>query len=184
MPCMESAHKIRRGAVLLVVLAMNFMVLVDSLPAIANSKLMVRQERATVDDFGLEPRQDIPGPLAKFPSGPLNQLLKIISSLPEGEEALDAVGKVLTPLQQLLADALDIDTTRDDVTQSAPCSDISVIFSRGTTEPGNVGLVTGPPFFDALSEQLGNISLTVQGVEYPATFAGFNLNGTEGVPSM
>ncbi|KAK7423040.1 hypothetical protein QQX98_001330 [Neonectria punicea] len=184
MPCMEFTPKIHRGTVLLVILAMHFMVLVDSLPAVANSKLMVRQERATVDDFGLEPRQDIPGPLAKFPRGPLNQLLEIISSLPEGEKALDAVGKVLTPLQQLLANAVDIDTTRDDLTQNAPCSDISVIFARGTTEPGNVGLVTGPPFFDALSEQLGNASLTVQGVDYPATFAGFNLNGTEGVPSM
>ncbi|KPM40477.1 hypothetical protein AK830_g6084 [Neonectria ditissima] len=178
------AYKIRRGAVLLIALAMHLIVLVDGLPAMANSELMVRQERATVDDLELELRQDIPGPLSKFPSGPLNQLLKIISSLPEGEEALDAVGKVLTPLQQLLADAVDIDTTRDDLARNAPCSDISVIFARGTTEPGNVGLVTGPPFFDALSAQLGNTSLTVQGVEYPATFAGFNLNGTEGVPSM
>jgi hypothetical protein len=40
------------------------------------------------------------------------------------------------------------------------------------------------PFFDALSEQLGSKSLAVQGVEYPATFAGFNQNGTDGVPSM
>ena len=98
--------------------------------------------------------------------------------------ALDAVGRILTPLQQRLADSVGIDTQRDDLARNAPCADVTVVFARGTTEPGNVGLVTGPPFFDALSEQLGSKTLAVQGVEYPATFAGFNLNGTQGVPSM
>ncbi|KAH7010613.1 cutinase [Microdochium trichocladiopsis] len=108
----------------------------------------------------------------------------MFSSLPAGERALDATRKLLTPLQQGLAKAVGIETTRDDMAQNAPCSDVTVIFARGTTEPGNVGLVTGPPFLDALSEQLAGRSLSVQGVEYPATFAGFNKNGTEGVPSM
>ncbi|KAF9880071.1 cutinase [Colletotrichum karsti] len=132
----------------------------------------------------MEPRQDIPDVLAKFPSGPLNQFLRIISTLPAGAAALDAVGLVLTPLQQGLADSVGIDTSEDDLKQDAACADITVIFARGTTEPGNVGLVTGPPFFDALKAQSGGKSIAVQGVEYPATFAGFNRNGTEGVPSM
>jgi cutinase len=134
----------------------------------------------------LSPRQTIPIPpaLAQFPSGPLNEFLTLISTLPEGAAALDAVGLVLTPLQQTLADATGTDTTEDDLEQNAPCADLTVIFARGTTEPGNVGLLTGPPFLDALHEQLGNRSHAFQGVEYPATFAGFNANGTEGVPSM
>ncbi|KAF2445977.1 carbohydrate esterase family 5 protein [Karstenula rhodostoma CBS 690.94] len=141
-------------------------------------------ERGAVDSLSLDLRADIPDALAKFPSGPLNQFLKIISSLPQGAAALDAVGKVLTPLQQGLADAVGIETTRNDLATNAPCADVTVVFARGTTEPGNVGLVTGPPFFDALKEKLGDDTLAVQGVEYPATFAGFNKNGTEGVPSM
>ncbi|KAJ4286510.1 hypothetical protein N0V90_013210 [Kalmusia sp. IMI 367209] len=138
------------------------------------------------DEATLTSRQDIPIPpaLAQFPSGLLNQFLRMISTLPEGAAALDAVGLVLTPLQQSLADAAGVDTTRDDLAQNATCADVTVVFARGTTEPGNVGLVTGPPFFDALKEQLGGKTLAVQGVEYPATFAGFNRNGTDGVPSM
>ncbi|KAF2684637.1 carbohydrate esterase family 5 protein [Lentithecium fluviatile CBS 122367] len=109
--------------------------------------------------LALEPRADIPNALAIFPSGPLNEFLRIISTLPEGATALDAGGLVLTPLQQVLADAVCINTTRDELAQNASCADVTVIFTRGTTEPGN-------------------------GVEFPATFTGFNLNSTEGVPSM
>ncbi|KAF2036572.1 cutinase [Setomelanomma holmii] len=135
-------------------------------------------------NLNLSPRQDIPDALASFPSGPLNEYLRLISTLPQGAAALDAVGLVLTPLSQVLADATGTDTTRDDLASNAPCADVTVVFARGTTEPGNVGLFAGPPFFDALKEQLGSKSLAVQGVEYPATFAGFNRNGTDGVPSM
>ena len=168
-------------AVLFGLSAVSFPALVHGLPAPASDGVII--ERAT-EPLTLTPRVDIPPALAKFPSGPLNQFLKIISSLPEGAAALDAVGLVLTPLQQGLADAVGIDTTRDDLESNATCADVTVVFARGTTEPGNVGLVTGPPFFDALGKQLGSKSLAVQGVEYPATFAGFNTNGTEGVPSM
>ncbi|GJC83077.1 cutinase [Colletotrichum liriopes] len=108
----------------------------------------------------------------------------MISNLPAGAAALDSAGKILTPLQQGLADSVGIDTVRDDLARKPACTDITVVFARGTTEPGNIGLLTGPPFFDALQEQLGSKSLAFQGVEYPATFAGFNKNGTDGVPSM
>lgn len=137
--------------------------------------------------FDLDLQQNvetIPPSLARFPAGPLNQFLRLMSSLPAGERALDAVAKILTPLQQLMANSAEIDTSADDMTGNTPCADITVIFARGTTEPGNVGLVTGPPFFDAIKEQLSGKTLAVQGVNYPASFAGFNRNGTDGVPSM
>ncbi|KAF4986086.1 hypothetical protein FDECE_16131 [Fusarium decemcellulare] len=181
---MELGLSIRHVSVLASILALQLTVLVNGLPATANIERVTSQERPSADGLVLDPRQDIPDPLAKFPQGPLNQLLRMFSSLPEGERALDAAGKLLTPLQEVLAKSVGIDTSRDDLAQNAPCSDVTVIFARGTTEPGNVGLVTGPPFFDDLTEQLGDRSLSVQGVEYPATFAGFNKNGTEGVPSM
>jgi cutinase len=131
-------------------------------------------------------RQDVPIPeaLRKFPAGPLNMFLRMISTLPQGSAALDASARILTPLQAELAQAANIETTQDDLVQNAPCADMTLIFARGTTEPGNVGLVTGPPFIDALNQQKRTASLSVQGVEYPASFAGFNRNGSEGVPSM
>ncbi|KAH7179575.1 cutinase-domain-containing protein [Fusarium flagelliforme] len=52
------------------------------------------------------------------------------------------------------------------------CKDVTVIFARGTTEPGNVGMAAGPPFFKALGEKLGSDKLAVQGVDYKADIAG------------
>lgn len=158
---------------LLGALTIQSMPLVYGFPAVASS-------------FDLSPRQTIPIPpaLSQFPSGPLNEFLRIISTLPESAAALDAVGLVLTPLQQALADATGTDTTENDLEQNTPCADLTVIFARGTTEPGNIGLVTGPPFLKALREQLGSRTHSFQGIEYPATFAGFNANGTNGIPSM
>lgn len=171
-------------AFVLAFLGMQTASLVHGLPASETDELMTDLKRMALGFSDLEERQDIPDVLAKFPSGPLNQFLRIISTLPAGAAALDAVGLVLTPLQQGLADSVGIDTTEDDLEDNAACADITIIFARGTTEPGNVGLVTGPPFFDALNQQRGTRSVSIQGVEYPATFAGFNKNGTEGVPSM
>ncbi|KAK2021999.1 cutinase, partial [Colletotrichum zoysiae] len=59
---------------------------------------------------------------------------------------------------------------------SGPCQPMIVIFARGTTERGNVGTIAGPPFFQALSAQVGG-GLAVQGVEYPANVQGFLAGG-------
>ncbi|KAB5583347.1 cutinase [Coniochaeta sp. 2T2.1] len=60
---------------------------------------------------------------------------------------------------------------------SGACKEYTVIFARGTTEPGNVGSVAGPPFFRALASRVGDGNLAVQGVEYPANVAGFVAGG-------
>ncbi len=48
-----------------------------------------------------------------------------------------------------------------------PCSDIAVVFARGTHEPPGVGLV-GQAFVDSLSSQVGGRSVGVYAVNYPA----------------
>jgi Cutinase len=48
------------------------------------------------------------------------------------------------------------------------CTDVTVIFARGTAEFGNVGTFAGPPFFKSLRAKLGASRVTVQGVNYPA----------------
>ncbi|KAM6536142.1 hypothetical protein FALCPG4_005659 [Fusarium falciforme] len=133
---MEFGPSIRQVSVLAFILALQFAVLVNGLPATANVERVTshEQETAFADGLVLDPRQvqeqDIPDALAKFPAGLLNQLLRMFSSLPEGEKALDAAGKLLTPLQQLLANAVGIDTSRDDLAQKAPCSDITSVRNR------------------------------------------------------
>lgn len=63
-------------------------------------------------------------------------------------------------------------STRNElVNSSGACKSTIVIFARGTTEPGNVGVVAGPSFFSSLSSKVGG-DLLVQGVDYAATWDG------------
>ena len=41
-------------------------------------------------------------------------------------------------------------STADDVKNNVGCRAVTVIFARGTSEPGNIGRVIGPPLRDAL----------------------------------
>ncbi|KAJ7498489.1 cutinase [Mycena latifolia] len=59
------------------------------------------------------------------------------------------------------------------VERRAACSDVMVIFARGTTEPAPIGVVAGPPLEAALKTALGGKSLSFQGVDYPASIPGF-----------
>jgi hypothetical protein len=49
------------------------------------------------------------------------------------------------------------------------CAPPTVIFARGTVEPGNVGVLTGLPFINALRSKLGNGGAVVHSVGYPAS---------------
>ncbi|GLB42494.1 putative catalyzes the hydrolysis of cutin, a polyester that forms the structure of plant cuticle [Lyophyllum shimeji] len=60
------------------------------------------------------------------------------------------------------------------------CPDVTVFFARGTTEPGTLGTIVGPPFQAALQSALGGRTLDFQGIPYPATIAGFLAGGDRG----
>ncbi len=60
------------------------------------------------------------------------------------------------------------------------CKPVTVIFARGTIELGNVGSITGPPFFNALDVVLGAENVGVQGVDYPADILGYLEGGDKG----
>lgn len=53
------------------------------------------------------------------------------------------------------------------------CRAVSVIFARGTTEPGNIGTVVGPPLSRNLDQVLSANNFAFQGVDYAANVAGF-----------
>lgn len=69
-------------------------------------------------------------------------------------------------------------TTQNGVLDKKSCADMTVIFARGTTETGNVGSSAGPPFFEALAQEMGAGSIAVQGVDYPADIPGFLAGGS------
>ncbi|KAH6724755.1 cutinase-domain-containing protein [Leptodontidium sp. MPI-SDFR-AT-0119] len=67
-------------------------------------------------------------------------------------------------------------TTQNGLTAGG-CKPMTIIFARGTTEQGNVGTLSGPPWFDAMGKIVGPQNLAVQGVEYPADIPGFLAGG-------
>lgn len=69
------------------------------------------------------------------------------------------------------------DITRNELGE---CKPVTVIFARGTIELGNVGSITGPPFFNALDVVLGAENVAVQGVDYPADILGYLEGGDPG----
>ncbi|MEU4647607.1 cutinase family protein [Nocardia fluminea] len=52
---------------------------------------------------------------------------------------------------------------------AAPCSDIEVVFARGTAEPGGELGLTGLSFVEALRANAGGRSVGTYGVDYPAS---------------
>jgi hypothetical protein len=64
--------------------------------------------------------------------------------------------------------------------ENGDCAPVTVIFARGTTEPGNIGTVVGPPLERALQSALGADNVAFQGVDYPANVAGFLQGGDAG----
>jgi cutinase len=92
-----------------------------------------------------------------------------LENLPVIDDTLAAVIGVLTDFEQDIADLTGVQTTQNELGAGA-CTEWTIIFARGTTEPGNVGVLVGPPFFEALEALVGTSALTIQGVnDYPAT---------------
>jgi len=58
-------------------------------------------------------------------------------------------------------------TTENQLTDGTPCRAITILFARGTSEPGNVGELAGPPFFQAVVSLTSANDVAVQGVGDP-----------------
>lgn len=92
----------------------------------------------------------------------------------QGFEGLNALGAEKTGL---LKRQDDWSVTRNEL---SACKPVTVIFARGTIELGNVGSITGPPFFNALNDAIGAENVGVQGVDYPANILGYLEGGDPG----
>ncbi|KAH6659138.1 carbohydrate esterase family 5 protein [Truncatella angustata] len=109
----------------------------------------------------------------------LNILLAIISQLFPFDAAIEDVGDLIEGAETVFADLAGFETSENDLV-SGKCGDVVIVFARGTNEPGNVGSLVGPPFFDAVRAKLGakGKTLAVQGVDdYEADITGFLQGG-------
>lgn len=72
---------------------------------------------------------------------------------------VDDLEAFLTDTLQDVADEVGVETT---LNAGATCANLTILFARGTEEPGNVGVITGPAFFQAVEDKVGG-SVAVQG---------------------
>ncbi|WP_333889757.1 cutinase family protein [Mycolicibacterium gadium] len=68
----------------------------------------------------------------------------------------------------LTASALPLTLATAPTAAAAPCPDVEIVFARGTTEPPGVGGI-GQAFVDSLRSRLGERSVGVYAVNYPAS---------------
>lgn len=103
-------------------------------------------------------------------------LTLLLEYLPALDATIASVAGVLTVFEQLLVLLTGEQITYNEL--SSTCTAYTLIFARGTTEPGNVGILVGPPFIMALDAKLGSSALTVQGVNsYAASIDGYLAGG-------
>lgn len=108
----------------------------------------------------------------------INSFLAEIAVLFPFSGIISDISGLLGAAMQTIGFLFGIQTTQNGL--SGPCGPVTVIFARGTTEPGNVGVLVGPPFFDALGAIVGSGNLVLQGVDYPASVEGFLEGGDSG----
>jgi cutinase len=100
----------------------------------------------------------------------------ILNNLPVLNCSIQKAAGILTAFENFLAFITFEATTYNQL--NSKCKDYTVIFARGTTEPGNVGILVGPPFFKALTSKLGSKTLAIQGVNnYAATIPNYLVGG-------
>ncbi|KAF8054229.1 cutinase [Lyophyllum atratum] len=87
---------------------------------------------------------------------------------------------MLAQYTALLALALSFSALAAPLERRQSCADVTVYFARGTTEPGTLGTIVGPPFKNALTSALGSRTLEFVGIEYPADIPGFLAGGDQG----
>ncbi|KAF7712665.1 Cutinase [Penicillium ucsense] len=100
----------------------------------------------------------------------------LLSNLPVIDTTITQGTSLITDFDNVLGALTGAQTTYNEL--GGTCRKYTVIFARGTAEPGNVGVLVGPPLFDAMDDQFGSSAITVQGVnDYSASVQGYLAGG-------
>ncbi|CAG8983139.1 hypothetical protein HYALB_00004582 [Hymenoscyphus albidus] len=126
---------------------------------------------------GIEGRSDVSKrSIGDYSKGPMGVMPGDGTSMRKRGAALDAIlalgSIILGDTQNMVVGALATG-------QTGACPSMAVFYARGTFEIGNVGIITGPPFFQALAAYKNDTNhIAIQGVDYPADVAGFKAGGS------
>ncbi|OAA82458.1 Cutinase [Akanthomyces lecanii RCEF 1005] len=99
----------------------------------------------------------------------INNFINAILNYFPGQMALQDACSIIGKGETLLGKAFQLLPDSN----SNGCDDVTIVYARGTCDPGNVGILVGPPFFAAVAAAIGGKSLNVQGVAYPASIDGY-----------
>lgn len=109
-----------------------------------------------------------------------NAALALVTEIFPAQVLLTSMGTLIADGDQVLATTLGYKTTRADL-DGGTCGDVMVVYAKGTDEPGNVGALVGPEFFNAIGEAMGEgKKVSVQGVDgYTATLTEYLAGGSK-----
>ncbi|KAK2593089.1 hypothetical protein QQS21_009219 [Conoideocrella luteorostrata] len=100
----------------------------------------------------------------------LNLFLAAITETFPVNVAVTEICGALTVGEEALAETFGLSTTEN----ANGCADVTLVFARGTCDPGNLGALSGPSFVTAVKKAVGSSkSVAVQGIDYPATVDGY-----------
>lgn len=105
----------------------------------------------------------------------LNEFLSdLLEYLPDINTTINDATTIITDLDSVLAALIGANTTENQLTSGGSCAEYTLIWARGTSEPGNMGVLVGPPLVWALQAIVGTSGLTIQGVnDYSASVDGY-----------
>ncbi|KAI0477056.1 putative cutinase [Xylariaceae sp. FL0804] len=106
----------------------------------------------------------------------LNAFLAMVADVMPVNETVTDVGALIAAGDELLGAAFGFSDTENG--SGGMCEEVTVLFARGTDEPGNVGDLVGPPLFRFLEPKLAaaGYSYSIMGVNYTASVENY-LNG-------
>lgn len=115
----------------------------------------------------------------------INTILAWISELFPSEILLSTSSDLIQVADEAFAVLAGYDTTYNDLVDGE-CADVTLIYARGTDDPGNVGALVGPEFYAALQTALGSTTSIFQGVnDYDASVTQYLEGGsTTGASDM
>lgn len=111
----------------------------------------------------------------------LNVLLAAINHYFPNNIAIKTADTIISKTESAIGKLIGVQETRNDLTDGT-CGDVMVIFARGTGEPGNVGALVAPEFYDELVSALNGKTASMQGLDssaYPAVVADYFTGGSK-----
>lgn len=111
----------------------------------------------------------------------LNALLAAIDKYFPDNIAIKTADTIVAKAETAVGKLIGVQETRNDLVDGN-CGDVMVIFARGTGEPGNIGALVAPEFYDELVSAFAGKIVSMQGIDssaYPAVIADYFTGGSD-----